>query len=75
MAAGKMKLEDLGYNATIEKLRIENGLEDFDIGRVIAEHKERYTVRSESGEFEAEITGNMRFSGVSRQTEIFIPEN
>ena len=62
-----MKLEDLGYNVLIEKLRIENGLEDFDIGRVIAEHKERYTVRSESGEFEAEITGNMRFSGVSRE--------
>lgn len=62
-----MKLEDLGYNPIIEKLRIENRLEDFDIGRVIAEHKERYIVRSESGEYEAEITGNMRFSAGSRE--------
>ncbi|MGM0667516.1 MAG: ribosome small subunit-dependent GTPase A [Bacteroidota bacterium] len=62
-----MKLEDLGYNAEIEKSRIENGLEDFDIGRVISEHKERYIVRSENGEYEAEITGNMRFSAGSRE--------
>ncbi|MEE4214324.1 MAG: GTPase RsgA, partial [Bacteroidales bacterium] len=62
-----MKLEDLGYNATIEKTRIDNGLKDFDIGRVIAEHKERYIVRSESGEYEAGITGNLRFSARSRE--------
>lgn len=62
-----MKLEDLGYNAEIEKSRIENGLEGFEIGRVIAEHKERYIVRSENGEYEAEITGNMRFSAGSRE--------
>ncbi len=62
-----MKLEDLGYNATIENTRIDNGLEDFDIGRVIAEHKERYIVRSESGEYEAGITGNLRFSARSRE--------
>ena len=62
-----MKLEDLGYNPIIEKLRIENRLEDFDIGRVIAEHKERYIVSSERGEYEAEITGNLRFSARSRE--------
>lgn len=57
-----MKLDDLGYNDKIEKSRIENNLEDFDIGRVISEHKERYIVKTEKGEFEAEITGNLRFS-------------
>ncbi|MDT8401914.1 MAG: GTPase RsgA [Bacteroidales bacterium] len=62
-----MKLEDLGYNPIIEKSMIENGLEDFDIGRVIAEHKERYIVRSESSEYEAEITSNLRFSASSRE--------
>ncbi|MDD4755968.1 MAG: ribosome small subunit-dependent GTPase A [Prolixibacteraceae bacterium] len=61
-----MKLEDFGYNERIEKLRIENNLKDFEIGRVIAEHKERYIVKTEKEEFEAEITGNMRFSASSR---------
>jgi ribosome biogenesis GTPase / thiamine phosphate phosphatase len=62
-----MKIEDFGYNDTFEKLRIENNLEHFEIGRVIAEHKERYIVKSEKGEFEAEITGNLRFSAKNRE--------
>ncbi len=62
-----MKLEDLGYNDRIEKLRIDNNLTEFGVGRVISEHKERYIVRTEEGEFEAEITGNMRFSANSRE--------
>ncbi len=57
-----MKLEDFGYNEEIEKIRIENNCKDFEIGRVIAEHRERYMVKSEKGEIEAEITGNLRFS-------------
>ncbi len=62
-----MTMDDLGYNDTLEKLRIENNLEVFEIGRVIAEHKERYIVKNEKGEFEAEITGNLRFSAKSRE--------
>ncbi|TPE45612.1 ribosome small subunit-dependent GTPase A [Pontibacter mangrovi] len=62
-----MTLEELGYNDTFEQLRKENHLEDFEIGRVIAEHKERYIVKSEKGEFEAEITGNLIFSAKSRE--------
>ena len=62
-----MTIEDLGYNDTFEKLRTENNLEDFEIGRVIAEHRERYIVKCERGEFEAEITGNLRFSAKSRE--------
>jgi ribosome biogenesis GTPase len=61
-----MKLEDFGYNDELQKLRIENNLSDFEIGRVIAEHKERYIVTTENGEYEAEITGNLRFSAKSR---------
>lgn len=60
-------IEDLGYNDTFEKRRKENNLEDFEIGRVIAEHKERYIVKNDKGEFEAEITGNLRFTGKSRE--------
>ena len=42
-------------------------LKDFEIGRVISEHKERYVVKTEKGETEAEITGNLRFSASSRE--------
>lgn len=62
-----MKLEDVGYNDKFEKLRIENNLKNFEIGRVISEHKERYIVKTEKGEFEAEITGNLRFSAKTRE--------
>jgi ribosome biogenesis GTPase len=62
-----MKLEDLGYTDMLEALRIESGLNGFEIGRVVAEHKERYTVKNEKGEFDAEITGNLRFSSKGRE--------
>ena len=61
-----MKLEDLGYTIDLEKLRLDHHLDQFEPGRVIAEHKERYIVRTDKGEFEAEITGNMRFTAKSR---------
>ncbi len=62
-----MRLEDLGYNDNLEKFRIDNNLETFEIGRVIAEHKERYIIKTDKGEFEAEITGNMLFTAKSRE--------
>ena len=61
-----MKLEDFGYNDKLRKFSVENNLSDFEIGRVIAEHKERYIVKTENGEYEAEITGNLRFTAKSR---------
>lgn len=62
-----MKPEDFGYTDKLEKYRIENDLKDFEVGRVISEHKERYIVKTENGEFDAEITGNMRFSAKNRE--------
>jgi ribosome biogenesis GTPase / thiamine phosphate phosphatase len=62
-----MRLEDLGYNDKLEKFRIENHLDGFEIGRVITEHKERFIVKTVNGEYEAEITGNMRFTANSRE--------
>ena len=62
-----MKLKEFGYNDKLEKSRIENNLQDFEIGRVVSEHKERYIVKTEKGELDAEITGNLRFSAVSRE--------
>jgi ribosome biogenesis GTPase / thiamine phosphate phosphatase len=61
-----MTLEDLGYNSELEKFRTENTLDDFEIGRVVAEHRERYIVRTAESELEAEITGNMRFTAKGR---------
>ncbi len=62
-----MKLADFGYNEELERFRVENNLLNFEVGRVITEHKERYVVWTEKGELEAEITGNMRFSAKSRE--------
>jgi ribosome biogenesis GTPase len=62
-----MELEDLGYNNKLENFRIENKLNSFETGRVIAEHKERYIVRTINGEFDAEVTGNMRFTAKGRE--------
>ena len=61
-----MNLEDLGYNSELEQFRVEHNLVELEVGRVITEHKERYIVRTAAGEFEAEITGNMRFTAKSR---------
>jgi ribosome biogenesis GTPase / thiamine phosphate phosphatase len=61
-----MRLEDFGYNDKLEKLRIENNLDGFEIGRIFAEHKELYIARTANDEFQAEITGFMRFNAKSR---------
>ncbi len=61
-----MKLENLGYNKTFEEYRQANNLGSFEVGRVILEHKERYIVKTETQEYDAEIIGNLRFSAESR---------
>lgn len=65
-----MILEDLGYNNKLEKLRNDNNLKEFEIGRVISEHRERYIVKTERGEFEAEITGIYDF--LQKVVKIFL---
>lgn len=62
-----MSLEDFGYNHTLERFRIEHNLAGFEIGRVITKHKERCVVKTVQGEFESEITGNIRFTAKSRE--------
>lgn len=59
-----MNLHDLGYNEKLEKSMLGS---DLIAGRVVAEHRERYTVMTEKGECEAEITGNMRFTTRDRE--------
>lgn len=62
-----MDINDLGYNKSIEKYRKDNNLESFGIGRVISEHKDRYTVKTIEKEFDSEIIGNLRFTAENRQ--------
>ena len=62
-----MKLEHFGYNDKLETLRIQHNLIDFEVGRIISEHKERYIVKTEKGDFDAEITGNLRYTANTRE--------
>lgn len=61
-----MQLEDLGYNQGLEEHRRNSGLDAFMVGRVTAEHRERYIVKNEQGDFDAELLGNLRFTAASR---------
>ena len=61
-----MTLQDLGYNESLETYRTENGIEGFEVGRVILEHKERYVIKTPNTEFDAELIGNLRFTAESR---------
>lgn len=61
-----MTLEALGYNDELATYRQEQQLDAFEVGRVVAEHKERYAVKTAEGEFDAELIGNLRFSARER---------
>ena len=61
-----MTLEDLGYNDTLKAYRIKERLDAFEIGRIILEHKERYVLKTNEDEFDAELIGNLRFKSESR---------
>lgn len=61
-----MTLEQLGYPPSLDHYRVEHHLDQFETGRIIEEHKERYLVATARGEYEAEITGHLRFSATSR---------
>ena len=62
-----MTLDDIGYNNQFEAFRIENKPEGLETGRVVTVHKDRYIVRTINGEYEAEITGTMRFTAKDRE--------
>lgn len=61
-----MNLESLGYTEEFEQSRHNNNLGQFEIGRVTAEHKERYIVKTGADEYEGEIIGNFRYSAQKR---------
>lgn len=55
------------HKEAFEQFRLDHNLTDFDTGRVVSEHRERYIVRTDEGEFEAEISGALRFSATRRE--------
>lgn len=57
-----MKLEQLGFTDKIIEISNTIELDGFELGRVIIEHRERYIVQSVEGVYNAEITGNLRYS-------------
>jgi len=61
-----MELSDLGWNDHFSREFDKYKGDGFRPARVVREHKERYQVITDSGEFTAEITGKMRHLAVSR---------
>jgi len=61
-----MNIFDLGLTKNITDYLRNNNLSNFPIGRVTQEHRERYVVSTGNNEYDAEITGNLRFSANSR---------
>ena len=61
-----MNLQDLGFTKSLEEFRQTNSLDSFIVGRIASEHKERYIIKTEIGEFEGEVLGNLRFTATSR---------
>ncbi len=63
----EMKIEDLGYDSFFESNRKKLKLDDFEIARVIAQHKGAYKVKNASGEYLAKITGKQMFDATGRE--------
>lgn len=61
-----MNIIDLGFTEQLSDYIKERQLESFTPGRVIREHRERYIVSTGDNEYEAEITGNLRYTASSR---------
>lgn len=57
----------LGLTEVLKKQFESLQIDTSGIARVIKEHKELYVIQNASGEYNSEITGNMRFSAESRE--------
>lgn len=62
-----MNLYDFGFNEQLAEYFRNADFGAFLPARVIAEHKERYIVRAETGEYNGEITGTLRFTARGRE--------
>ncbi len=60
------KIESLGYDDHVDEFRKKNKLENFELGRISSEHKDRYTVKTVNGDFFGELVGNLRYTAQSK---------
>lgn len=67
MEEKKLKIEELGYADFFEADRVKLGLGDFEVARVISEHRGAYRVKNANGEFLAKVTGKDIFKNSSRE--------
>lgn len=61
-----MTYEDLGYNISLEKYKNEQNLNSFLLGRIVLQHKDRYTIKTPNNEFDGELIGKLRFTAEER---------
>ncbi len=61
-----MKLINLGFTKKLQQYCLDNSIDPNNVGRVIAEHKERYDVRTEKGVIIAEVTGKIIYEADDR---------
>ncbi len=61
-----MTLVELGFNTQLSEYIQKNNLNSFEVGRIASVHKERYLVKTENGDLEGEIIGNLRYTAQSR---------
>lgn len=61
------KLIRLGYNDFFELGRVNSKFPDAPVARVIAEYKEAYKVKNESGEYLGRITGKQIYEATNRE--------
>ena len=62
-----MELEDLGFDKWFQKKREELPIPDCDVARITRVDRDRYLVRNEKDEIQAEPTGKLLFSTESSQ--------
>ncbi len=56
----------LGFSSFFEKQLNNLNQEGWEIARITSEHKDRYTLKNNHGNWDGEIIGNLRFSAQSR---------
>lgn len=61
-----MKLNNLGLTGELKVHISKEDLTEFSVGRISQEHRERYVVSDGEKDYDAEVTGNLRFSARSR---------
>ncbi|MBB6459331.1 ribosome small subunit-dependent GTPase A [Flammeovirga kamogawensis] len=57
---------ELGFTELLSQYQQSEGLDGFEVGRVILEHKDRYIIKTPTQEFDAELMGNLRFMAESK---------